>query len=148
MLIKSLAIRLCEIIGGQKDTNDFGWACFIQFWFFPTTHSLEPSVEQKKVEKADRTSRFHPIISNSHPGALRIVIDAAVYSCYLEKGKKVNQTLGAGRAAYFYILGGGPVELNGIHIPKLGAAKIKEESELNVEAKKDAELLLVEVLLI
>lgn len=57
---KELAIRLREIIGGQKDTNDFGWACTIQFWFFPTTHSLEPSVEQKKVEKADRISRFHP----------------------------------------------------------------------------------------
>ncbi len=38
------------------------------------------------------------------------------------------------------------MEMNGIHIPKLGAAKIKEESELSVEAKKDAELLLVEVL--
>ncbi|VVB96403.1 Pirin [uncultured archaeon] len=24
---------------------------FIQMWFFPTTHGLEPSVEQKKVEK-------------------------------------------------------------------------------------------------
>ncbi len=41
-----------------------------------------------------------------------------------------------------------PVEVNGIHIPKLGAAKIKEEAELRVEAKKDAELLLVEVLLV
>jgi redox-sensitive bicupin YhaK (pirin superfamily) len=56
--------------------------------------------------------------------------------------------LGAGRAAYFYVLEGGPVESNGIHIPKLDAAKIKEESELSVEAKKDAELLLVEVLLV
>jgi len=40
------------------------------------------------------------------------------------------------------------VELNGIHIPELGAAKIKEEAELSVEAKRDAELLLVEVLLV
>jgi len=45
------------------------------------------------------------------------------------------------------VLDGGSVEVNGIRIPKLGAAKIKEETELHFEAKKDAELLLVEVLL-
>lgn len=120
---------------------------FIQMWFFPTTHGLEPSVEQKKNEKADRMNKFLPIVSNSHPGALRIVSDAAVYSCFLEKGKKADHRLETGRGAYIYVLEGGPVEVNEIRIPELGAAKIKEEAELHFEAKKDAELLLVEVLL-
>ncbi len=120
---------------------------FIQMWFFPTTNGLEPSVEQKKVEKAERTNKFLPVVSNSHPGALRIVSDAAVYSSYLEKGKKANHMLGVGRGAYIYVLEGGLVELNEILIPELGAAKIKEETELHFEAKKDAELLLIEVLL-
>ncbi len=121
---------------------------FIQMWFFPTTHGLEPSVEQKKVEKADRTNKFLPVVSNSHPGALRIVSDAAVYSCYLEKGKKVNHKLETGWGAYLYLLEGEPVEVNGVHIPTLGAAKITEEKELHVEANLDAELLVVEVLLV
>ncbi len=43
---------------------------------------------------------------------------------------------------------GGPVEVNGIHVPTLGAAKITDEEKLQVEAKKDAELLLVDVLLV
>ena len=120
---------------------------FIQMWFFPTTHGLEPSVEQKKVEKADRMNKFLSIVSNSHPGALCIVSDAEVYSCFLEKGKKANHMLEAGRGSYFYLLDGGPVDVNGIRIPELGAAIIKEEAELHFEAKKDAELLLVEVLL-
>jgi len=120
---------------------------FIQMWFFPTTHGLEPSVEQKKIEKADRTNKFLPIVSNSHPGALGIVSDAAVYSCFLEKGKKADHSLEAGRGAYIYALEGGPVEVNEISIPELGAAKIKEKAELHFEAKNDAELLLVEVLL-
>jgi redox-sensitive bicupin YhaK (pirin superfamily) len=121
---------------------------FIQMWFFPTTHGMEPSVEQKIVEKADRTNKFLSIVSNSHPGALRIVSDAAVYSCFLQAGKQANHRLAAGRGAYLYVLEGGPVEVNGIHIPALGAAKITEEEELRVEAKKDAELLLVEVILV
>lgn len=44
--------------------------------------------------------------------------------------------------AYIYVMEGGPMEVNGIHIPELGAAKIEEETELTVEAKKDAEILL------
>ena len=76
---------------------------FIQMWFFPTTHGLEPSVEQKKNEKADRMNKFLPIVSNSHSGALRIVSDAAVYSCFLEKGKKADHRLEAGRGAYIYV---------------------------------------------
>ena len=61
--------------------------------------------------------------------------------------KKVNHMLETGWGAYLYILEGGPVEVNGIHIPELGAAKIEEEEEMHFEAKRDAELLLVEVLL-
>jgi redox-sensitive bicupin YhaK (pirin superfamily) len=121
---------------------------FIQMWFFPTTHGLEPSVEQKKVEKRDRTNKFLPVVSNFHPGALRIISDAAVYSCFLEKGNRTNHRLAAGRGAYLYVMEGGPVEVNGIHIPNLGAAKIEEETELTVEADNDAEILLVEVLLV
>lgn len=121
---------------------------FIQMWFFPTTRGLEPSVEQKKVEKAERTNKLLPLVSNSHPGALRIVSDAAVFSCFLEAGKRVNHMPEPGWGAYLYVLEGGPVEVNGIYVPTLGAAKITDESELEVEAKKDAELLLVDVLLI
>lgn len=121
---------------------------FIQMWFFPLKHGLEPSVEQKRVEKPERTNRFLPLVSNTHPGALHIVSDAAVYSCFLEAGKKVDFQLEEGRGAYLYVLEGGPVEVNGESVPALGAAMVQEERKLHVEAKKDAELLLVEVLLV
>ncbi len=113
-------------------------------WFFPTTRGLEPSVEQKKVEKAERTNKFLPIVSNSYHGALRIVSDAAVFSCFLEAGKKVNHKLEPGRGATSTCW---RAEVNSIQIPNLGAVKIMEEEKLLVEAKKDAELLLVDVLL-
>lgn len=120
---------------------------FIQMWFFPTTHDLEPSVEQKKVDKSERTNKFLPLVSNVHPGALKIVSDAQVFSCFLEAGKRANHMLEAGRGAYLYVLEDGPVSVNGVPVPALGAAKVTEEAELLVEAKKDAELLLVDVIL-
>lgn len=62
--------------------------------------------------------------------------------------KKVNHRFETGWGAYLYVLEGGHVEVNRIHIPTLGAAKITEEKELHVEANEDVELLVVEVLLV
>ncbi len=121
---------------------------FIQMWFLPSKHDLEPSVEQKKIGKNERTNKFLPFVSNTHTNALRIVSDAMVFSCFLEAGKEVKHELEKGRGAYLYVLEGGAVEVNGALVPALGAAKIIEVKELRVEAKNDAELLLVDVLLI
>jgi quercetin 2,3-dioxygenase len=35
---------------------------FIQMWFLPWRLGLDPSVEQKKVEKPERTNRFLPLV--------------------------------------------------------------------------------------
>jgi hypothetical protein len=43
-------------------------------------------VEQKTVEIKDRTNAILPLASNTVPGALTIVSDAAVSSSYLVKG--------------------------------------------------------------
>jgi len=69
-------------------------------------------------------------------------------SNFLEKGKKVEFVIEDGRGLYLYVLEGGSVEVNSMHVPVLGAAKITEEKELHIEAEDDAELLLVDVLLI
>ncbi len=118
---------------------------FIQMWFLPSKHGLEPSVEQKKVEKKDRTNKFLPLVSNTHAEALGIVSDAAVFSSFLEAGKKINHIIEEGRGAYLYVLEGGPIEINGNPVPSLGAAKVTKEAELRVSAKNDSELLLVDV---
>lgn len=120
---------------------------FIQMWFLPQQPGLEPSVEQKRVEKQERTDRFHPLVSNIHPQALRIASDAQVHSCFLEKGKTIGYRIGEDRGAYVYVLEGGPVEVTGKSVPAFGAAMISDEVEVNLDSKGDAELLLVDVLI-
>jgi redox-sensitive bicupin YhaK (pirin superfamily) len=106
---------------------------------------LEPSVEQRPVERHERTGRFLPLVSNRHPGALPIRQDAAVFSCFLEAGRTVDYAVGAGRGAYLYVVEGGPVGVAGMPVREFGAAKIVEEPSFRVTATKDAELLLVDV---
>ena len=120
---------------------------FIQMWFIPARPGLEPAVQQKRVEPPERTNRFLPLVSKVHPQALPIFAEAQVFSCLLQQGRQVAHSLEVRRGAYLYVLEGGPVKVNGWDLPALGAAKVEEERELQVEAGGDAELLLVEVLL-
>ena len=118
---------------------------FIQMWFYPARHDLEPSVQQKAVEKADRTDRFLPLVSNSDAGALPIVSDARVLSSFLHAGKTEHYDLAPGRGIYLYVVEGGSISANNVRVPALGSAMITEETAIDVISEQDAELLLVDV---
>ncbi len=118
---------------------------FLQMWFLPTVRGSEPKVEQKAVEQAERTNRLLPLVSSVHPGALPILADAQVFSCFLQKGKIVEHSLASRRGAYLYVLEGGPVQVEGDLLPALAAAQIRGEPEFKVLARDDAEFILVDV---
>lgn len=118
---------------------------FIQMWFFPSRPGLDPKVEQKKVNKRERTNRFLPIVSNDHPGALPIVSEAGIFSCFLQAGRKAAHVPKPERGIYLYNLEGGTIEVNGEALVVLAAAKITGENSIQASAQGDAEILLVEV---
>ncbi|HUI45574.1 MAG TPA: pirin family protein [Nitrospirota bacterium] len=118
---------------------------FIQMWFYPSRQGLEPAVEQNAIEKASRTDRFLPLVSNRNEGSLPIVSDARVFSSFLHAGKTEHYDLETGRGIYLYVLEGGPITVNSTRVPTLGAAMITEETAIDVAAENDAELLLVDV---
>jgi hypothetical protein len=120
---------------------------FIQMWFLPSMPDLKPSVEQKPVEKKDRTNKLLLLVSDKNPDALKMFSDAEVFSSFVQKDKVVKHTLQPGRGGYLYVLEGGPVSLNDELIPGLGAAKITDESRLTLTANNDAELLLIDTAL-
>lgn len=118
---------------------------FIQMWFLPSVLGLEPSVEQKRVTKPDQTDKFLPLVSNVHPNALPIASDARVFSSFLNGGRTARHRLENGRGAYLYVVEGGPVGVNGNYMDAFGAAEIRDEAEMLVEAAGDAEMLLIDV---
>src|SRR3989442_1799263 len=96
-------------INNRKDSE----MRFIQMWILPEKHGLEPSVEQRAVEREERTNRFLPLVSNRHPGALPIRQDAEVHATFLQRARKLEYELRPGRGAYLYLVEGGPVSLSG-----------------------------------
>ena len=121
---------------------------FIQMWFIPSKKGMTPSVEQKEVMRKERTNRLLPLVSNRHSGALRIISDAGVYSCVLQKEKTVKHALEKGRGAYLYILEGDDVIVNGNRLQALAAALVTEEELILIRAEGESELLLVDVSLL
>ena len=121
---------------------------FIQMWFFPSEPGHDPSIEQKKVDQSERTNQFLPLISNDHAESLPIHSYAEIYSCLLQKGQNISYQIANTHGIYLYLIEGGPIFLEGQFMPQFGAAKITDESDIHIKAKDDAELLLVDVLLI
>jgi quercetin 2,3-dioxygenase len=118
---------------------------FIQMWFMPARQGLKPSVEQKKVDKTERTNRLLPLVSNDAPGALKIHQDVKVYSSFLERGHSIDHAIGNKRGVYIYIVEGGPVSISGNKVPEFGAVQVANEKDIIVKAIENAELLLVDV---
>jgi redox-sensitive bicupin YhaK (pirin superfamily) len=118
---------------------------FIQMWFVPQKHGLTPSVEQKNIERVDRTNKLLPLVSNEDPDSLRIASDAKVCSCFLEPSKTVTYRFKDGYGGYLYVLEGGGISAKGEALDPLDAAIIREETDLAITARDDTELLLVVV---
>jgi len=121
---------------------------FVSMSFYPKTRGLEPAVEQKPVERDERTNRLCPLASDEHADALPIQADAQVYASYLEAGNTVEHPLSAGHGAYLYLLEGGPLRVNDRELPALGAVQVVDEPQLRIIAQADAELLLIDVLMV
>ena len=121
---------------------------FIQMWFLPSQRGLTPSVEQKPVERAERTNRLLPLVSNDDKNALPIQSAARVYAAFLKAGTPLDHTIPNGWGTYLYALEGGALRVNDDALPALCAAKIVQEPRIAMLARDDVELVLVDVLLI
>ncbi|BAI62094.1 conserved hypothetical protein [Methanocella paludicola SANAE] len=117
---------------------------FIQMWFMPEKPGLTPSVEQKRVDRPERTNKLLLIMANGVPDALPIHQDVRIYSGYLEQGHSAEHSFRNGRGGYFYVVEGGPVTVNGKELPEFGAAEIISEQHIKISATSNAEILLVD----
>lgn len=121
---------------------------FIQMWFLPSVNGLEPSVEQKAISREERTNRLLPLVSAEAKEALFLFSDASVFSCALERDREVMHALETRRGTYLLVVEGGPVQVNDRAVQEFGAVKVADEAGLRVHAVADAEILLVDTLLL
>ena len=118
---------------------------FIEMWFIPSKIDLKPDVQQKRVEREERSNRFLAIVSNQDEQALPIHAEAEVYSLYLQKDHTARFALRDQWGGYLYLLEGGPILVNGQKLTALDVLMATEEQKLDVSTEFDAEILLTHV---
>ena len=117
-----------------------------QIWIEADKRGATPSWGAREFPKSDRSGKFS-VLASGDPGddALTINADAKVLGATLKAGERLTYALAEGRRAYL-VPAVGAVEVNGTTLNARDGAAIKDEAEITITAKDDAELVMVDSL--
>ena len=117
-----------------------------QIWIETDKPGAKPDWGMKPFPKSDRTGKFQ-VLASGDPSddALTINADAKVLGATLNAGESLTYSLAEGRRAYL-VPAVGAVEVNGVPLNARDGAAIKDEAEIAITAKADAELVMVDSL--
>jgi hypothetical protein len=132
-------IRHAEYNLGETPTTLF------QIWIEPTRPGGAPSWGAKPFPKSDRSGKFVALASGfeTDKEALPIRTDARVLGVTLKAGETAEYALGADRNGYL-VPASGSITVNGVRIDARDGAAISQESNLQITAVDDAEIVLVD----
>jgi len=117
-----------------------------QIWIETDKPGARPGWGMKPFPKSDRTGKFQVLASGDPTDdALTINADARVLGATLKAGESLTYALAAGRRAYL-VPAVGAVEVNGAALNARDGAAIRDEAEITITAKDDAELVMVDSL--
>jgi len=118
---------------------------FLQIWIFPRTEGTKPRWEQRQFSPSEREGKLLPIVSSGdQAGTLKIDQDAQIYVSSLAAGSELKHATQPQRKTYLFTIEG-EVAVNGVKLAGGDQARIADESELNIKATKDSEVILLDV---
>jgi len=119
---------------------------FLQIWVFPKERNITPRYEQKSFLPEHRINQLQLVVSPSGTeGSIQINQDAWFHLGTFKKNFSANYKLKEPNNGLYVFVIEGEIELAGKHLAKRDGAGIVDTNEVNIKAKGDAELLLMEV---
>lgn len=117
----------------------------LQIWVFPKENNITPRYDQKHFDPAGRQNQIQLLIHPSDPNAMRIHQDAVFARTDLDAGNEViYKPLLTENGVYCFVLEG-EVTINGHELSRRDAIGIEAAPEIQVSARTDAQLLLIDV---
>lgn len=117
----------------------------LQIWIEPNVRGVRPSYEQTFFPPEERRGRLRLVASSDgREGSVTIHQDAALHAALLAPGEAVRHALAPGRHAYLHVARGA-VRLNSQSLQHGDGAKIADETDLEIVASDDAEILLFDL---
>ena len=117
----------------------------LQIWIIPNADNLEPGYEQKAFSVDERRNHLRLIASgDGHEGSVVVHQDVSLYAAIIDSGQDVKHTMNPVRYGWLQVARG-IVEINGERAEQGDGVVVVAESELTIQAKESAEVLLFDL---
>jgi quercetin 2,3-dioxygenase len=116
---------------------------FLQIWVLPETKDLEPGYQQQEFPPDTRRGQWRQVAGGGGD-AVKIHQDVDLYTTLMTAGEARSFTLRSGRHAWVQVAEG-KVTLNGQLLAAGDGAAVSDETQLDVLAEADAEVLLFDL---
>lgn len=118
----------------------------LQVWVFPKTRNIEPRYDQKSFPRADRLGKWQVVVSPlPNTGAMWINQDAQFALTSLEKGTELTYSPAFSGNGMYVFVQEGTVQIGEQVLGRRDALGIWDTQEIKLEAKENADILLIEV---
>jgi redox-sensitive bicupin YhaK (pirin superfamily) len=129
----------------EFNPSDQDWVHLYQIWLFPERRGLQPSYEQRAVNREHGQGEFHLVASpDGAEDSLTIRQDARLYLASLLPGQAVTHSLAGGRAAWLQVLRG---KVNGLgaELSAGDSVAVTDEKALTIQGTAPSEVLLFDL---
>jgi hypothetical protein len=117
----------------------------LQIWILPRSRGLKPRWEQRLFTTQERSGKLLPVVSDGGlPVTLTIDQDAQIYVSSLAAGQQAVHKSRRGRKAYLFTIAG-ELAVNGVPLAQGDQGRIADETELDIQARKDSKLILLDL---
>ena len=114
---------------------------FLQIWIEPNVTGIAPSYEQKSFPDAEKRGRLRLVASpDGSEGSVLIHADARLYAGLFDAGESARLALEPGRKGYVHVVQGS-IEVNGTPLSAGDAAKLENETRIELSSANKAEVL-------
>ncbi|MGK7875277.1 MAG: pirin family protein [Xenococcaceae cyanobacterium] len=118
---------------------------FLQIWVLPERKGLPPSYEQHNFEVAKTSGKLRLIAApDGRDGAVSVHQNMDLYAGVLESGDRLSHSLQPQHHVWVQVARGA-ITLNGLPLNTSDGAAITDETDIVIEARKDAEILLFDL---
>jgi redox-sensitive bicupin YhaK (pirin superfamily) len=118
---------------------------FLQIWIEPNVTSIAPGYEQKTFPDAEKRGRLRLVASpDGADGSVLIHADARVYAGLFDGAERFSLPLAAGRKGYAHVVRG-EIEVNGQRLSGGDAAKLEDETRVDLSRGQAAEVLVFDL---
>ncbi|NEP13487.1 MAG: pirin family protein [Symploca sp. SIO2C1] len=118
---------------------------FLQIWLLPEIKGNSPSYAQQNFGLAKNPGNLQLVAAkDGRNGALKIHQDVDLYAAVVQASDRISHILEPQRHAWVQVARG-EITFNGLSLKEGDGAALSEETEVVIEATKDAEVLLFDL---